>query len=112
MRNNCELQHFGPKRKRVDVRNLMPVKFDLPYDAGEYHKPSENPMINFCESLKRKADMLNNNFRGTRIPKYMQVSPYRATFEEAALPVIVDVVVKSPKKLSFERTSTLATKKK
>ena len=33
---------------------------------------SENPTINFCDAMVRKANLLNDKFRGNRQPEYMR----------------------------------------
>lgn len=51
----------------------MPSEFELPEEIFEIHMPqSSSPTVNFCDALTRKANMLNNRFRGDRRPKYMQ----------------------------------------
>ena len=35
---------------------------------------SDNPTINFVDSIKRKANLLNTEYRGTRKPDYMMRS--------------------------------------
>ena len=51
----------------------MPKTFDLPEELFEFVVPSsDNPTINFCDDIVRKAQILNDKFRSHRQPAYMK----------------------------------------
>ena len=51
----------------------MPKKWDFPDELFKVHMPSsDNKTVSFCDALTRKANLLNNEYRGSRKPDYMQ----------------------------------------
>jgi len=45
----------------------------MPELLSQVNLPStDNPTINFLDAVKRKANLLNDNFRGNRQPEYMR----------------------------------------
>ena len=66
------LTDYGQKPRPVDIHKLMPTQYELPSEMFEIHLPqSENPTINLCDAIVRKANLLNEKFRGNRQPEYM-----------------------------------------
>jgi hypothetical protein len=71
LRNELFLD-FGASKKPFDASKMMPKQWDLPDELFAVHMPvSDNPTINFIDAMKRKANLLNNEYRGTRKPDYM-----------------------------------------
>ncbi len=43
----------------------MPTQWELPQEMFEFHLPqSENPTINLCDAIVRKANMIKEEFYG------------------------------------------------
>jgi len=74
----------------------MPTKWDLPDELFTINLPqSENPTINLCDALVRKAAFLRDNFKGKRRPAYEEHNMPEApgltkSLSVAALPPISD----------------------
>jgi hypothetical protein len=67
------LLDYGKKLTRIDVNKIIPKAWDLPEEFFEFVVPSsDNPTIVFCETLVRKANIMNENFRSYRQPAYMR----------------------------------------
>ena len=66
---------YCQKKKKIDIKKLMPTPWELPKELhflSQVHLPvSDSPAINLCDAIVRKANMLNQNFRGSRKPEYM-----------------------------------------
>jgi len=73
--NTHQFQHYCQKKKKIDIKKLMPTPWELPKELhflSQVHLPvSDSPAINLCDAIVRKANMLNQNFRGSRKPEYM-----------------------------------------
>jgi hypothetical protein len=47
----------------------MTTSWDPPSESVKF-PTSDNPTVNFCEGIIQKVKMLNENFRGNRLPEY------------------------------------------
>ena len=57
----------------MDVKQFLPTEWDMPELLAQVNLPvSDNPTINFLDAVKRKANILNDEFRGKRQPEYMR----------------------------------------
>ena len=57
---------YGQKKKKLDVKKLMPTAWDLPNDLTIVHKDhTKNSTIFLCDSLVRKANILHE-LKGNR----------------------------------------------
>ena len=72
------------------MNKILPRVFDLPEELFEVNLPqSENPLINLCDGLVRKASLIQSNFKSNRIPQYMQHTiPQYSPKGDAKLPTI------------------------
>ena len=53
--------------KKIDVRKVIPADWELPNEMFDFNpNKSSNETINFCESMKRKAVFMHDNFLGNR----------------------------------------------
>lgn len=49
------------------MKKMMPTEWELPESQNAINFPqSQNPTINLCDAIVRKANMIEKNFRGTR----------------------------------------------
>ena len=57
------IDYLAQKKKKVDVTSFMPKEWALPKELNflsQVHLPtSDSPAINLCDSIIRKANMLN-----------------------------------------------------
>jgi hypothetical protein len=50
--------------KKLDISKMMPKVWDLPEDTTAIYLPkSDNQVINLCDALTRKANMIHKEFR-------------------------------------------------
>ena len=51
----------------MDIKQFLPTEWDMPELLAQVNLPvSDNPTINFLDAVKRKANILNDEFRGKR----------------------------------------------
>jgi hypothetical protein len=63
---------FPVKKPKVDISKIIPSRWELPDEVFKINLPgSLNPTINLCDALVRKADMINDHFRGQRKPEFL-----------------------------------------
>ena len=75
--NNTNKTFFSPEygkaRKRIDVSKLMPQRWDIPDEFFAVNMPvSNNPTINYCDAIVRKAKLVKENFLGKEEPAYVK----------------------------------------
>ena len=57
----------------MDVAKLMPNVWEIPEEFFSVNMPtSENPTINYCDAIMRKAHLIREKFRGNSLPAYMK----------------------------------------
>jgi hypothetical protein len=80
------VDYGGQKKKKVDLRKVLPAEYKLPEELFNVNLGSStNSTINLCDGLKRKANVLGENFKaGTRVPLYMRTSGQKCLETESA----------------------------
>ena len=80
---------MAQKKKKVDTSSFIPKEWSLPKELAflsevNLHN-SESPAINICDAIIRKANVLNQTFRGSRQPEYVSRN---SAMKEGKLPCI------------------------